>query len=366
MKIEAAIAYDDTSPFSIEACELKGPNEGEVLVDIKACGICHTDLSVKSGKLPIELPAVLGHEGAGVVIEVGKGVKNIKEGDRVALTYGSCGNCKSCKCGKPPYCDSFAGLNFPPLNPEDTLTVSNGDKQFHGRFFSQSSFATHAVAKVENTIKIDDDLPFYIAGPMGCGIQTGAGAVLNVLKPTAGESIGIFGAGSVGLSGVMAAKIANCGDIVVIDINKSRLETAKKLGATMTINAAKENVLEVISEHFPNLLNYTFESTGNPSVSEDCFNSIARLGTGAYIAAPALGTGFNVDINMLVGFGRTIRGVVEGESIPSEFIPRLGKYYLEGLLPLDEIITTFSFSQINEAVAAIESGEAIKAVLVQD
>ncbi len=366
MKIHAAVAYDADTPFSIESCELEGPNAGEVLVDIHACGICHTDLSVKTGKLPIELPAVLGHEGAGVVMQVGEGVKSLKVGDRVALTYGSCGTCGSCKSGKPPYCDLFAGLNFPPLNPEDTLTISNGDKKYHGRFFSQSSFATHAIAKVENTIKIDDDLPFHIAGPMGCGIQTGAGAVLNVLKPTAGESIGIFGAGSVGLAGVMAAKIANCGDIVVVDINEFRLEKAKQLGATLTINAAKENVVEVISEQFPTLLNYTFESTGNPKVSEDCFNCIARLGTGAFIAAPAIGTGFNVDINMLVGFGRTIRGVVEGESIPSQFIPRLGKYYLEGQLPLDEIITTFPFSKINEAVAAVESGEVIKAVLLQD
>ena len=366
MKIEAAIAHDADTPFSIETCELEGPSAGEILVDIQACGICHTDLSVKKGKLPIELPAVLGHEGAGVVMEIGDGVKDIAVGDRVALTYGSCGTCGFCKSGKPPYCDLFAGLNFPPLNPEDTLTISKQDKKYHGRFFSQSSFATHAIAKVENTIKIDDELPFYIAGPLGCGIQTGVGAVLNVLKPTAGESIGIFGAGSVGLAGVMAAKIANCGDIVVVDINQSRLEKAKKLGATLTINAAKENIVEVVTQHFPSLLNYTFESTGNPNVAEDCFNCIARLGTGAYIAAPAFGTGFNVDINMLVGFGRTLRGVVEGESIPSQFIPRLGKYYIDGQLPLDDIITTFPFSQINEAVTAVESGEVVKAVLVQD
>jgi len=363
MKIQAAVAHSAESPFAIEECELQEPLAGEVLVKIHACGVCATDLSVKAGKLAIELPAVLGHEGAGEIIKVGAGVTDLVVGDRVALTYGHCGKCSGCRGGEPSYCDDFAA-NFPPLNTEDTLTIANGDNKYHGRFFAQSSFATHAVTKVENAIKIDDQLPYHIAGPMGCGVLTGAGTVLSVLEPGAADSIGIFGAGSVGLSALMAAKIANCADIVVVDINDARLEQARELGATLTINASKENPVEVITENFPKLLNYFVETTGNPKSSEDAMLSLGRLGPGAYIAAPAFGTGFNVDINQLVGLGRTLIGVVEGGTVPHQFIPQLGQYYLEGKLPLDKIITTYPFSKINEAVAAVKSGETVKAVLV--
>ena len=366
MKIQAAILHEKDAQFSIEECELVEPGQGEVLVEILACGICHTDLSVKQGVLPGEFPAILGHEGAGIIRKVGPGVTQLAENDHVVLTFGHCGTCSSCKKGEPAYCLEFAARNLPALNPNKRTTHLQNRKQLHGQFFSQSSFASHAIANETNAIKIRKDLPFHIAAPLGCGIQTGMGTVLNVLQPVPGQSIGIFGTGSVGLAAIMAAKISNCAAIVAVDIDKKRLEKALELGATHIIDASVNNPSEEIAEKFPELLHYIVEATGNPRSSENAYQSLGRKGVGAYVATPAFGTSFNVDMNMLVGRGRTLRGVIEGDSNPSLFIPQLAQYYMDGQLPLDKIVQKFPFSKINDAVAAIKSGEAIKAVLVCD
>ena len=364
VKIQAAIARTPEDPYTIESCDLSEPGADEVLVEVHACGICHTDMSVKAGKLPVEFPAVLGHEGAGVVLKTGSNVGHVKVGDHVSMSFGHCGSCSWCHSGEPAYCEEFAFRNFVGLDPRSTPTHHQDDQPIHGRFFSQSSFATHAISKGTNTVKIDSDMPFHLAAPLGCGIQTGAGAILNVLKPEAKHSIAVFGTGAVGLSAVMAAKIANCREIVAIDLNPARLKKAESLGASLTIDASKEDPLEIISTKFPNLLDFIFETSGSSKVSETAFNCLGRRGMGAYVSAPPLGTGFNVDINYLVAFGRTLRGVIEGDSKPSEFIPELINYYKRGLLPLEEIVTTYEFSDINEAVAAAKSGDVVKPVLL--
>lgn len=364
MKIEAAITRSAKSPYSIEACELSAPGAEEVLVEIHACGICHTDSTVRSGGLPVKYPVVLGHEGAGIVLEVGSSVSNVAVGDRVVLSFGSCGRCSWCGAGEPAYCEQFPALNLVGLDPCVTPTHSQNGKPIHGRFFSQSSFATHAISKATNTVVIDPQMPFHLAAPLGCGIQTGAGAVLNVLKPEPNKTIAIFGAGAVGLSAVMAAKIMNCQEIVAVDLNPVRLRKAEELGATVTISAAEEDVFEVISNKFPTLMDYIFESSGSPAVAETAFSCLGRKGIGAYVSAPPIGTGFNVDMNYLVGMGRTLRGVVEGDSNPSTFIPELIDYYQRGLLPLDKIVTTFPFGLINQAMVAAKQGDVIKPVLL--
>lgn len=364
MEIQAAIARNADEPYSIEKCELAAPGIDEVLVQIKACGICHTDSSVKAGILPVQYPIVLGHEGAGIVLETGANVHHVKPGDHVSLSFGNCGSCSSCHSGEPAYCDKFPFENFVGLQPDLNPTHFNGEEKINGRFFSQSSFATHAISKASNTVKIDRDIPLHLAAPLGCGIQTGAGAVLNVMKPEAKHSIAVFGTGAVGLSAVMAAKIANCREIIAVDLNPSRLRKAAELGATHTIDASKEDPLKNISTRFPNLLDFSFETSGSAKVAEMAFNCLGRKGMGAYVSAPPLGTGFNVDINYMVAYGRTLRGVVEGDSNPSEFIPELIDYYKRGLLPLEKIVTTYKFSEINEAVAAAKQGDVIKPVLL--
>lgn len=365
MKIEAAIARDAESAYSIEPCELTGPAADEILVEVHACGICHTDSTVKTGGLPVKYPVVLGHEGAGIVLEVGQRVTHVSPGDHVVMSFGNCGTCSSCDSGEPAYCDQFPILNLVALNPDADPTHSQNGEVIHGRFFAQSSFATHAISKASNTVRIDPEIPFHLAAPLGCGIQTGAGAVLNVLKPEAHNTIAVFGAGAVGLSALMAAKIINCREIIAIDINADRLEKASELGATMTINAAEvDDVFKLLLGKFPKLIDFVFESTGSPKVAETAFKCIGRRGVGAYVSAPPLGTGFNVDINNLVGMGRTLRGVVEGDSNPSQFIPQLIDYYKRGMLPLDQIVKTFPFQKINEAMDSAKTGEVIKPVLL--
>lgn len=364
MKIQAAIAKSAEAPYAIETCDLVDPGSDEVLVEVHACGICHTDSSVKAGNLPIKYPAVLGHEGAGVVIRTGENVSHVQPGDHVSMSYGHCGGCDWCCSGEPAYCEEFATRNFIGLDPNISPTHHQDGDTIHARFFSQSSFATHAISKGTNTVKIDPEIPFHLAAPLGCGVQTGAGTVLNVLKPNATSSIAIFGTGAVGLSAVMAAKIANCEDIIAVDLNPARLRKAEELGATVMINASDEDPFSVISQKFPNLLDFVFETSGSSKVSETAVNCLGRRGHGAFVSAPPMGTGFNVDINYLVAFGRTLRGVVEGDSKPAQFIPELVNYYKRGLLPLEKIITTYKFSEINEAMAAAKQGDVIKPVLL--
>ena len=366
MKIQAAIAFEGKEHYEIHECDLTEPGPDEILVDVKACGVCHTDASVKSGALPMPLPNILGHEGAGIVKKTGANVSHVKAGDHVVMTYGSCGSCSSCSAGQPPYCLEFAERNLLLPEPSGPPTHKLDGTPINGRFFSQSSFATHAIAQKTNTIKIDREIPFHLAGPMACGVQTGMGAVLNTLQPTAGQSIAIFGAGSVGLSAVMAAKIANCGEIIAIDINPTRLALAAELGATHTINSSELDPLAAIGEAVPSMMNYAFDSTAVPKVAELAIMSLARKGVAGFVGAPPLGTGFNVDMNLLVGFGITLRGVVEGDSIPSLFIPQMIDYYKRGQLPLDKIITTYPFAKINDAVEAAEGGRVVKAVLMMD
>lgn len=363
MKISAAIARSIETPYSIETCDITDPADGEVLVKVHACGVCHTDSAVKLGHLPVEFPAILGHEGAGVVEKVGPSVIGFEPGDHVLMSFGNCGSCPSCDAGAPTYCHQFGPLNFPSLRPDATPTHSQDGTPVSGRFFSQSSFATYAIATPRNTVKIEKDLPLDILAPLGCGIQTGMGAVLNVLHPTAGQSIAVFGTGSVGLSAIMAAKIANCGVIVAVDINPARLELAQELGATHTIDPSSEEVMARIGEISPTLMNLAFDTTGNSQAAESAFNCLGLKGTVAYVGAPPMGTGFNVDMNTLVGTGRTIRGVIEGDAVPSVFIPQMIDYYRRGQLPLEKLITHFPFDQINDAVEAAEGGKVVKAVL---
>ncbi|MFB6251603.1 MAG: alcohol dehydrogenase catalytic domain-containing protein [Halobellus sp.] len=188
-------------------------------------GVCHTDMIVRDQLYPTPLPAVLGHEGSGVVEAVGTNVTDVEPGDRVVLSFDYDDDFPSCHAGHPVYCEDFFAHNFGGSRPEDgTSPLSRGDEELSGRFFGQSSFATHAVATERNVVTVDDDVPLELLGPLGCGVQTGAGAVINTLDPQAGSSIAVFGAGSVGLSAVMAANLKGCTEIVSIDVRGNRLK----------------------------------------------------------------------------------------------------------------------------------------------
>jgi aryl-alcohol dehydrogenase len=362
----AAILRETNKPFALEEILLDDPREGEVLVRLKGAGICHTDAAAVDGLIPLPLPAVLGHEGSGVVVAVGEGVTSVAPGDHVVLSFGHCGECEQCKDGHTSYCEMFAALNYFGKRIDGTVTMTQDGEDVHGSFFSQSSFASMALAKATNTVKVDPSLPIELLGPLGCGLQTGAGTVLNVLKPKAGHSIAIFGMGGVGLAAVMAAKIAGCSKIIAFDINDERLEVAKTLGATHTFNPKehKDLVWDVMQVAAPGV-HCALDAVGTNQVIRDGLALLRSPGTLATVGFQGLEHDITIDQGHLV-LGRNLCGVIEGDANPQEFIPRLLEYFADGQFPFDSIVKTFPFSEINEAFAAAHDGSAIKPVLLFD
>jgi len=369
MEIKAAIVKEKSGPFSIETVSLSDPRPDEILVRIVGSGVCHTDLVVRDQYVPIPLPAVLGHEGAGVVECVGHDVTRIKKGDRVVMSFHSCGHCSSCEEGAPAYCDHLMANNFSGKRLDGSASVSFGGHDISANFFQQSSFATHALATARNVVKVPDfvsleDLPLY--GPLGCGIQTGAGAVLNTLNPRAGTSIVIFGAGSVGLSAVMAARLAGCTTIIAVDLNKARLDTALALGATHIVDGKADDPVDYVrSATGGRGADYSLETTALPKVLRQAVECLHARGVCGSIGLPPAGTEVTLDMLSIL-FGRTLRGIIEGDSVPGIFINRLIELHRQGRFPIDKIITHYRFDEINKAVAETERGTAIKAVLHMD
>ncbi|WP_435064617.1 NAD(P)-dependent alcohol dehydrogenase [Halobaculum sp. EA56] len=364
MEIRAAVVEEEGGPFDVQTLELGEPEPDEVLVRVVGAGVCHTDMIVRDQEYPSPLPIVLGHEGSGVVEAVGSSVTAVEPGDRVVMTFDSDDACPHCRDGHPAYCEEFFAYNFGGTRPDGSTPLSRDGEPVHGRFFGQSSFATHAMATERNVVPVDDDVPLELLGPLGCGIQTGAGGVINSLDPQAGSSIVVFGAGSVGLSAVMAADLKGCIDVVSVDLKRNRLEKAAELGATATIDPAEvDDVVAAANEAVDGGVEYALETTGVPEVAEQAVESLSQRGTAGIIGAPPLGTEASYDVNDLIINGRTVTGIVEGDSNPSEFIPDLIELYRQGKFPFDEIVTYYDFDDIEEAVADSESGETIKPVL---
>src|SRR5271154_5104474 len=236
MQITAAVVREPGADFAIETVELEDPRPDEIRVRIAAVGVCHTDLVARDGFMPFSMPAVLGHEGAGVVDTVGSAVTRFAPGDRVAITFRSCGTCDRCKSGDPAYCFTMPALNYIGMRPDGSKAIRQGDAAVSSNFFGQSSFATYALAYERNVLKLPGDIPFEIAAPLGCGVQTGAGGVMLALAATKGSSILVLGGGAVGLSAVMGAVIQGCAPIIVVEPHAARRALALELGATHAID----------------------------------------------------------------------------------------------------------------------------------
>ena len=368
MQIEAAVVREEGGPFEIETVEIDDPRADEVMVRVVGAGICHTDIGVRDQDYPTPLPAVLGHEGSGVVERVGDDVTVVEPGDRVVMSFDHDGTCPSCRDGHPAYCESFFERNFGGGRPSDgTSPLSADGEALSGHFFGQSSFATHALATERNVVPVDDDVPLELLGPLGCGVQTGAGAVINSLNPQPGSSIAVFGAGSVGLSAVLGARVKGCTDIVVVDIQPSRLEKAEELGATRTIDPEEvDDVVGAVRAATDGGADYSLESTGVPSVAGQAVEALTKRGTCGVVGVPPAGTAANYDVSDLIGDGRTITGISEGDSDPPQFIPKLVELYRQGRFPFDELMTYYEFEAIEQAVEDAESGETVKPVVRMD
>uniref|UniRef100_A0A7C5RTB7 NAD(P)-dependent alcohol dehydrogenase n=2 Tax=Thermomicrobium roseum TaxID=500 RepID=A0A7C5RTB7_THERO len=358
----AAVVERPHGPFVIEEVELEEPREDEVLVRILSAGICHTDLIVRDQWYPVPLPAVLGHEGAGVVERVGARVRKVAPGDHVVLTFRSCGECHHCLRGKPAYCVQLFPLNFGGRRPDGTSPIRWRGQPIAGMFFAQSSFATYAVAHERNVVKVPKDVPLELLGPLGCGVQTGAGAVFNSLRPPAGSSIAIFGTGSVGLSALLAARAVGCTTIIGVDINPGRLEVARELGATHVIDARNTDPVEEIRRITGYGVQYSIETTANPKVFRQAVDCLDQLGVCGLIGAAPLGTEVALDMGTML-FGRMVRGIIEGDSVPELFIPEMIALYQQGKFPFDRLITFYPFEAIQQAAEDSEAGRVVKPVL---
>jgi len=364
MEVIAAVLREPKCSLSIERLNLGEPSPDEVLVRIVACGICHTDVACRDAHLPLPLPIVLGHEGAGVVERVGQSVADLVPGDHVLLSFGHCGRCSPCLEGNAPYCDHFSGLNFGGTRPDGSTALHDGAGPVHSHFFGQSAFSSHVLVHRLNAVRIPKDLSLETLAPLGCGIQTGAGAVLNCLKPDAGESIAVFGVGAVGLSAIMAAKIAGCQRIVAVDRLVERLHVAQALGATDCIVAGPARELPAAIRSLSGAVDYAVDTTGNRDVAAAAVQSVRRQGVCMMLGIYLPGDQLPIDMRFLVRNGITLRGSVEGDSDPRTFLPTLIKHFTDGRLPLQKLIKHYPLRDINEALSDAATCKVLKPVIL--
>jgi aryl-alcohol dehydrogenase len=351
-KIRAAVLRKKGGPLEIESIEMEGPREDEVLVRIVASGICRTDIDLCDDWDEADTPVVLGHEGAGVVERTGRSVKSVKRGDHVVLSYQSCGHCRQCRSGHPAHCKHLyeANFGFKRLDGSNALHRSG----IRGHFFGQSSFATHTLATERNLIAVPKDLSLEILAPLGCGLQTGAGTVMNSLKVPGGKSIAIFGTGAVGIAAVMAARIVGAHPIIGVDIKPRRLRIALELGATHTIDNRRQDLAARIAEITGRGIDYVVETTGNAEMHQLGIDVLNPHGIVALLTGES-----GVDLDE----GRKTLGIIEGDAVPQNFIPKMIELYKAGQFPFDRLVKFYDFSEINRAIADAKRGDTIKPVL---
>lgn len=361
MKIQAAVSYPNAPCPVIETLDLDDCRPDEVLVRILATGICHTDIGCHSGHgMAVPHPIVLGHEGAGIVESIGTGVTTLKPGDHVVLSGASCGQCSACHAARPSYCRDVMRLSFGGGRTDGSSPLSKAGLQVAGAFFAQSSFANHVVVPARSAVRVADDAPLALLGPLGCGIGTGVGAILEALKVRPGDSIAIFGTGSVGLAAVMAAKLAGAFPIVAIDRDAERLALAMQLGATDTVLAGPD-INDRLAMAQPGGFTFSFNSTSAPPLFDAALQCLANEGTAGFVARPH--GPWVPNMGAMLGGGRRLMGILGGSAAPQLLIPQMIEFWRQGRLPFDRLITIFPFDQIDAAWRACESGAVIKPVL---
>lgn len=363
-EVQAAVVRKAGS-FELGTVLMEPPRPDEVLVRIVATGLCHTDLVVRDQVYPVPLPVVLGHEGAGIVEAVGSAITKVAPGDHVALSFMHCGQCRPCLDGSPASCANFNDRNFSGMRPDGShaLLLPDGDATLHDRFFGQSSFATYAIAHESNTVKVREDAPLELLGPLGCGIQTGAGTVLRALEVGAGASFVVMGAGAVGLSAVMAARVAGATTIIAVDVVPARLDLARELGATHAFNGAEVDAVTEVRRVTGGGADYALDTTGLPALIQQAVEALRQRGSAAILGASRPDAVIQLPANDFMQSCKTLMGVVEGDSVPDVFVPQLLDLYMQGRFPFDRLVQFYDFDQINQAAADAESGAVVKPVI---
>jgi aryl-alcohol dehydrogenase len=363
MQIKAAVARAKSAPLSLEMLQIEPPRKDEILVRILASGICHTDLAMRDQVFPVPQPIVLGHEGAGVVAAIGSDVADFAVGDHVVMSFNCCGDCWPCKSGQSSYCAKSFPLNFGGSRLDGSTSLRQGEEKIHSHFFGQSSFAEYAICNRRNAVHVPHELPFELLAPLGCGVMTGAGAVLNAFKLAPGKSLIVFGSGNVGLSAIMAAHASKAGAIVAVDLFESRLAMAKELGATHVINAREGNVEKAVRAAVPDGLDFALDTTARPDVIATAMACLGSRGTCGLLGASHPTETLSLNLIDTMSYGKSVRGIIEGDATPATFIPKLIELYRQGLFPFDRLIKCYRFENINEAIHDSETGKVIKAVV---
>lgn len=361
MKVRAAITRAKDAPFSIEPMELADIQPGEVLVKLVGTGICHTDLAIVHQQFPIALPFVLGHEGAGIVVKAGVDVHALSAGDHVVLTFESCGACGSCRSSHPAYCDNYPALNYGRTRPDGTPYFTDSDgTAIAGRYLGQSSFATHVIATPRNAVKVRDDIPLEMTCGLGCGFMTGAAAVMGLERLRPESTFAVLGTGALGFAALFTARIRGCRNLVVIDRHESRLALARELGATAVINTSNSDLAARLAELGG--VDFCIDTTGFAPVIEPAIKALKRRGTLVLLGGSPQRVA-SIDVVALLQ-GKTLRGEIFGDADPHRIIPQLLDWYRAGQFPIDRLIRTYPFEQINAAAADAAAGVTVKPVLL--
>lgn len=358
--VRAAVSRSPDEPPTLEQLRLGPLHSGEVLVQVTHAGICHTDLACHAGQIPTRKPVVLGHEGAGVVAAIADDVTSIAIGTPVVMSIMSCGTCANCLAGNVAYCAQSLELNILGGSVNGTRTYADSDVLDH--FFGQSSFATHAIAHERSVVPVPGELPLKLAAPLGCGVMTGAGTVLNALQVRPGDSVVVYGAGTVGLAAAITAKTSGASPVVVIDLVDSRLELAATVGADATVNAQEADTVDTVRRLTDGGAHYAIEASGSAAALRQAIGSIRPRGVCAVVGA---GHG-NVDIDtrLLRIHGATIRGVSMGDANPKLLLPYLMDEIARGHLPLEALVKAYDFDDISKAFEHAHDGTTVKPVLV--
>lgn len=374
-RFDAAVLRAYEGRFAVEEVVLDaGPGDGEVLVRIAGCGMCRTDLAVRRSAGRSPLPVVLGHEGAGIVVETGGPGTGLGVGDHVVLSFDSCGRCRNCMGAAPAYCDSFASLNLFGGRKENAARFTDAaGGALAPPWFGQSSFAEYAIVAARNAVRVDPALPVELLGPLGCGFLTGAGAVFNSFGAGPGDTVAVFGAGAVGLAAVMAATAAGA-VVVAVDRHPERLALAERFGA-VALRAASADVPGLPDlPHLPDLpdrirrltdggARYALDTTGSAALINDALRALRPTGHLGLVAR--LHTTLPLEPGAL-DRGRRISHICEGDAVPGLLIPRLTALWQAGLFPFDQLIRTYPLTDINEAERDCEAGLVVKPVLVPE